>query len=238
MAARGKSRTPLAERIYHTLFSRISNGDYPAHSKLPPETKLAQELGISRPVLRSALDRLREEGLLYSRQGAGSFVKATAPGALGFAPVESLADVQRCLEFRETLEIETAGLAASRRNSAALDEMETAISALETDRPNNERREEFDFNFHLAIAKATNNHFFKASLVALREHIYAAIRTHNRALMTDEASTLDEVVADHTAILQAIRAADPQSAAEAMRFHLARGRERLFGGRLLDLRQE
>ncbi len=45
------------------LYSCISNGEYPAHQKLPPENTLCQEFGISRPVLRAALDRLRDKGI-------------------------------------------------------------------------------------------------------------------------------------------------------------------------------
>ena len=59
-----KSRMPLADKVYHSLHARIVNGDYPANEKLPPEIQLAEEFGVSRPVLRNALERLREEGIV------------------------------------------------------------------------------------------------------------------------------------------------------------------------------
>ena len=69
-----RAKPGFADRVYHLLYSRISNGDYPANQKLPSEKVLADEFGVSRPILRDALERLREQGLIHSRQGAGSFM--------------------------------------------------------------------------------------------------------------------------------------------------------------------
>lgn len=70
-----RARPPLSEKVYHLLLTRISNGDYQANQKLPTEAVLSQDFGVSRPVLRAAMERLRDEGLIYSRQGAGSFAR-------------------------------------------------------------------------------------------------------------------------------------------------------------------
>jgi GntR family transcriptional repressor for pyruvate dehydrogenase complex len=61
-------------------------------------------VGVSRPILRTALARLKTEGMIVSRQGAGSFVRDRATTTLGFSPVETIADIQRCYEFRLTIE--------------------------------------------------------------------------------------------------------------------------------------
>src|SRR5690606_35152563 len=71
----GGTRMLLADRVYHIMHSRIANGAYAADHRLPSENELATELDVSRPVLRAALERLRGEGLIVSRQGAGSFVR-------------------------------------------------------------------------------------------------------------------------------------------------------------------
>ena len=92
-----------------------SNGDYPANQKLPSEKTLADEFGVSRPILRDALERLRDQGLIHSRQGAGSFVREIRSVPLGFARVETIADIQRCYEFRICIETMSARLAATRR---------------------------------------------------------------------------------------------------------------------------
>ncbi|MFC6489303.1 FadR/GntR family transcriptional regulator [Nitratireductor sp. GCM10026969] len=231
-----KPRTTLADRVYHSLFSRISNGDYPANQKLPPENVLAQDFGVSRPVLRTALERLREEGLVYSRQGAGNYVRAPLSKPVGFARVETLADIQRCYEFRLNLETKAAALAAERHNAAALGDIEEALKLLRAATGSLQHREDADFAFHLAIAKASNNQYFETTLRALREHVNVGMKLHGQSLMTDGAKGLEEVLQEHTVLFDAIRNRRTDEAAGLMQMHLEHSRDRLFGGGLLDLR--
>ena len=230
-----RAKPGLADRVYHLLYSRISNGDYPANQKLPSEKALADEFGVSRPVLREALERLREQGLVHSRQGAGSYVREVRTVPLGFARVETIADIQRCYEFRICIETMAARLAAGRRDEEALDEIATALSLMEGATNSQTHREDADFAFHLAVAKAANNQYFEASMRALREHIYVGMKLHGQSLMTDGARALRNVFGEHSAIFAAIRDGDGDTAAGLMHGHLAHSRDRLFGGTLIDL---
>ena len=229
------ARPGLADRIYHLIYSRITNGDYPANQKLPPEKTLAEEFGVSRPVLRAALERLRDQGLVYSRQGAGSYVREVHSAPLGFAPVETIADIQRCYEFRICIETTAASLAAGRRDTAAIERIETALSLMDAATNSQIHREDADFAFHLAIAQAANNQYFDTSLRALREHIYVGMKLHGQSLMTDGAKGLREVFQEHSAIFAAIRDGQAAQAETLMRNHLIHSRERLFGGTLINL---
>ncbi|PTW63203.1 GntR family transcriptional regulator [Breoghania corrubedonensis] len=230
-----KPRKSLADRVYHSLFSRISNGDYLANQKLPPENTLSQEFGVSRPVLRTALERLREEGLVYSRQGAGNYVRAPQSTPVGFARVETLADIQRCYEFRLNLETKAAGLAAERYNPPVLAEIEEALELLRDATGSHQHREDADFDFHLAISKASNNQYFEATLRALRDHVNVGMTLHGQTLMRDGAKSLQEVLEEHAAIFTAIRERRPADASRLMQAHLEHSRDRLFGGGLIDL---
>jgi GntR family transcriptional repressor for pyruvate dehydrogenase complex len=230
-----RHKPALAERVYHLIYSRISNGDYPANQKLPPEKTLAEEFGVSRPIVRAALERLREQGLVHSRQGAGSFVREVRTAPLGFARVETIADILRCYEFRICIESSAAALAAERRQPAALAEIETALSLLNAATDSMTHREDADYAFHLAVTRAANNQYFEASMRALREHIYVGMKLHGQSLMTDGAKGLREVFREHDAIFEAIRAGDASLAESLMRGHLSHSRERLFGGTLIDL---
>jgi GntR family transcriptional regulator, transcriptional repressor for pyruvate dehydrogenase complex len=231
-----KRRTTLADRIYHSLFSRISNGEYAANQKLPPEHVLSEEFGVSRPVLRSALEKLRDEGLVYSRQGAGSYVRASGTTPVGFSRVETLADIQRGYEFRLTIESKAAALAAGRHNKAALDEIERALDLMRLATGSHQHREDADFAFHLAIARASNNQYFEATFRALREHIDIGMRLHGQSLLSSGHANLEKVLSEHTEIYEAIAAGEAERAADLMRGHLERSRDRLFGGGLIDLR--
>ena len=233
-----KPKRTLADRVYHSLFSRISNGDYRVNQKLPSEHALSEEFGVSRPILRAALEKLRAEGVIYSRQGAGNFVRASISHPVGFARVETLADVQRCYEFRITIETAAAGLASDRRNHAALDEISEALEMMRAATGSREHREDADFAFHLAITRAANNQYYEASMRALREHIYVGMKMHGESLMTDGAKALEAVLAEHTAIFDAIRDGEAATAETLMRRHLEQSRDRLFGSGPLDLRMK
>ncbi|SFC91830.1 FadR/GntR family transcriptional regulator [Tropicimonas isoalkanivorans] len=233
-----KKRTTLADRVYHMIYTRIVNGDYPPNQKLPSEAVLSEEFDVSRPVLRAALERLRQENMVYSRQGAGSFVRAHQAMPVGFARVETLADIQRCYEFRLTLETEAVALAAVRRNAAVLEEIEVALDLLRDATKSQQHREDADFTFHHGIAKASNNQYFETALRALREHINVGMTLHGTALITEGPVGLNAVLDEHTAIFDAIRLQQPEEARKLMHGHLVNSRDRLFGGGLMDLRMK
>jgi GntR family transcriptional repressor for pyruvate dehydrogenase complex len=234
-AAPRAATTTLVDKVYDQLVQRIAGGDYAPDQKLPGEHDLARLLDVSRPVIRDALGRLREEGLIYSRQGAGSFVQARADHKpFGFARVETIADIQRCFEFRITMESDAALFAAERRNDAGLEKMVAALGLLREATRRLRHREDADFAFHLAVSEAANNHYLSTSLNALKDHVAVGMKLHGLSLVGAPAG-LEQVFDEHSAIYEAIRDRDGPAARAAMRGHLESSRDRLFEGRLLDL---
>jgi DNA-binding FadR family transcriptional regulator len=229
-------RTPLVERVYQLLLTRIGRGEYHPDEKLPGEHELAAAFLVSRPIIRDALKRLRDEGLIYSRQGAGSFVKVRVPDAqaLGFAPVETIADIQRCYEFRLTIEPDHAYHAALRWNDAALSAIAAALDLMHDAADARRHREDVDFAFHCGIAEATNNHYYVSSMQALKEHIAVGMKFHGASL-TRSTSGLANVFKEHEGIFDAIRRRDCEAARDRMRRHIEGSRDRIFEGRMLDL---
>ncbi|MFO1120585.1 MAG: FadR/GntR family transcriptional regulator [Rhodospirillales bacterium] len=229
----GRSRqTPLVHRVYQRLLAQISGGEYAVDQKLPGEHELAAQFMVSRPVVRDALSRLREEGLIYSRRGAGSFVRmAPEPGAsVGYAPVETIADIQRCYEFRLTIEPDHAYYAALRWNDDALEAIEAALALMRDATHAQIHREDADFAFHCAIAQSANNHYYLASMQALKDHISVGMKFHGATLMGPK-SGLGGVLAEHAGIYEAIRARDGETARALMRRHPEGSRDRVRGRR-------
>jgi GntR family transcriptional repressor for pyruvate dehydrogenase complex len=224
----------LVDKVYGELAQRIASGDYAPDQKLPGEHELAAIFDVSRPVLREALGRLREDGLIYSRQGSGSFVQAHAKAPFGYARVETIADIQRCFEFRISMESDAAHFAALRRSDDNLVQMEAALGLLREATKNRKHREDADYAFHLAISEATNNHYFATSLNALKDHVAVGMKLHGQSLMGPQPG-LEAVFEEHKSIFEAIRDRDAEAARTAMRLHLETSRDRLFEGRLLDL---
>lgn len=227
----------LGEKVYSMLLTRITSGVYPPETRLPSEHDLASQFEVSRPVIREALERLRNEGMINSRQGSGSYVLGEIDAALrlNYPPVETIADIQRCYEFRITFEPDAAGLAALRRNDQALARIGDALGLLTDATQRQTHREDADFAFHHAIAEASNNQFYSATMRALREHIGIGMKFHGLTLLRGAKSGLAPVLDEHRAIHAAIERQDDSLAHDLMAAHLRGSRDRMFEGRLLDL---
>ena len=80
----------LPDRIYARVVEAILRGDFAPHNKLPTEEALSAQFGVSRPTVREALARLRSDGIIDSRRGAGSTViRAPAAGVVGARSVRA-----------------------------------------------------------------------------------------------------------------------------------------------------
>ncbi|MBE0554256.1 MAG: FadR family transcriptional regulator [Rhodobacteraceae bacterium] len=225
----------LSEVVYDRIRRAIEQGEYAEDARLPGENALAEQFDVSRPVVRTALKRLRDEGFVTSRQGSGSYVSVpVTPKPLAFQPLETIADLQRCYEFRLTIEPAAAALAATRRGEADLAEIGKLLQLMRDATERRSHREDADFGFHLAITTAANNQYFETSMRALREHIAVGMKFHGLSLQTVRGG-LDHVLDEHAAIHDAIRRGDAEAARAAMAKHVSGSRDRLFEGRLLDL---
>src|SRR5260221_9176378 len=72
----------LAETVYARVLDIIVRDRLAMGDKLPTEHALAEMFGVSRPVVREALGRLRSDGIIDARQGSGSFLSRPAPSRL------------------------------------------------------------------------------------------------------------------------------------------------------------
>ncbi|HEX2137820.1 MAG TPA: FadR/GntR family transcriptional regulator [Microvirga sp.] len=217
--------------IYDRIFGLIVSGEFAENARLPSEIELSRRFGASRPVIREALARLRDDGLIVSRQGSGSYVRQRPDTAvLRFVPVGSIADIQRCFEFRVGLEGAAAALAAERREVDDLAAIRDAYEALEACIRTGELGVNADARFHESIARATHNHYYVSVQVSLQPHIAFGMNlTRNLSLLRSEAR-LRLVQDEHAAILAAIEARDPASARAAMETHIENARRRMFEG--------
>lgn len=230
-AANRRQGDKLSDRVYGDIVDRIIQGEYAEGQRLPSEETLAQAHGVSRPIVREALARLREDGLIRSHRGAGSFVRLRPDRAmLDFAPLESLADIQRCFEFRIVVESEAARLAALNATPADRDAVATAFALLEQRISENALGVDADYGFHLAIAHATHNRFFADTLVSLEAPI-----TYGQCLARGLGQRrptfhLPEVQEEHRRIRDSVMAGDGDEAARCMQGHLRNSRRRVFEG--------
>ncbi len=221
----------LSDKAYESILSKIMDGDIPVGGKLPTEHVLADELGVSRPVLRQALKQLREDDVVVSRQGSGSYVKRRPEGAvLDFAPVGSIADIQRTFEFRAAVEGEAAFLAAERRTDADLKELREAIEELDRCIAQGELGVSADEVFHVAVCNAADNKYFVAARSSMKSNILTGMNLTRNLSLTKPLERMRLVQAEHYDIYNAIEARDCETARKAMRAHVENARKRIFEG--------
>jgi GntR family transcriptional repressor for pyruvate dehydrogenase complex len=221
----------LSESIYQEIFSLIVSGEYAPGARLPSEQALSQSFGVSRPVVREALARLRDDDLVVSQRGSGSYVNRRPDNAvLRFTPLSSISDMQRCFEFRVGVEGEMAYLAASRRSVASLKHIDETLAALDNVLGNEELGVDADFNFHMSIALATGNRFYVDTLERLRDNIATGMNLARNLSLLRSKARINRVQSEHAAIVEAIRAQKADRARDAMRAHLSAAKQRVFEG--------
>lgn len=228
LPAKGSKHRTLGAYAYEQILRLIIRGDFPDSRKLPSETSLAGAIGVSRPVVRQALAMLRDDGVVASRQGSGSYViRRPHHSVLSGHSDGSLTDMLRCFEFRVALESTAAGLAAQRRTDEHLGHMTRALDAM-SKAVNNAGAFDTaaDHRFHLAICRASGNKYFESSLAAVHHHILATMELSLRLLRVHRpAGWQQRAVADHTAIAGAIAERDSTRAAEFARRHVEYSRD-------------
>ena len=226
-------RLSLADELTDELLSRIIDGRYPPDSALPPEVDLAREAGMSRLTIREAVKTLRAKNVVRVERGRGTFVNPvdqwTALEALVGATMyrESAAGgtlPERVIEVRRIVEVGAAELAAERRTAAdtakleaQLAEMAAADAAGDVD-----GFVAADLAFHQTVLHAAGNGLIAALLDPLSRLLVPARR------QTSEVDTIRRHALEyHAAILDAVRAGDPERARRAMHDHIEQTREDL-----------
>ena len=208
----------LYRQIADQISVMISEGEYTAGSRLPPERDLAKQLGVSRPSVREALIALEVEGLLDVRVGSGIYV--TQPGErrqrdalLGDSgPFE-------VIRARWLIEGECAALAAKNASQAQLGAIREAHAGVIRESKRDHNPLDADRLFHVSIAEASGNSALVLVVQTLWDQRMGPLyRSLERKLEYPKMAA--ETVREHQAIVSAIARRDARAARTAMRRHM------------------
>jgi len=221
-------RVRLADQLYGQIFDQIVSGRLNVGDKLPSEHEICEKFGVSRPVVREALLRLRADGLVTAHQGLGTFVShQPAPRLKTFSDVQNVGAYLRAQEVRVALEGDAARLAALRRTDEQLHKIGEAHAAFVEELEHGRVSPEADLAFHASIAEASGNDFYLGVLETIHESISGFMRLTLSLTRTGSRQRAQRVADEHAAILGAIREQDAERARIAMQFHLGQARHRL-----------
>ncbi len=226
------ARPRLSDSIAQQIEELIVSGALRPGEALPAERVLAPRFGVSRPSLREALLRLEARGLLKVVRGGGFAVTDVTAPTLTDPLVHLLQHFPEAemdvLEMRHGLEMVAAYFAAQRATRADHARLRRAYADLIKTRENGDALAdaEADADFHLAVAEASHN----VALIHVMRGLYNLLRTtmrHAWEVVFRETESVDALVAQHRALLEAILQGDPEQARNAAYLHLSYVRETL-----------
>jgi GntR family transcriptional regulator, transcriptional repressor for pyruvate dehydrogenase complex len=223
------------EKVYKTLLSWIQDGRIPFEGKLPTENELSHQFEVSRPVVRAAIARLREKGMVRSVQGSGTIVIWGGSAGGGIAGEirkaglqSSVRDLQRCFEYRLLIESEAAYYAALRHSPAALERIAARVYPPTYSFSASEPEPYERFDFHRAVVLAADNVFLERSMdmfVSQPGFQYYLRMSGLRALSPAEHRAT--VNSEHMEILRLIERRQAVDAREYMRYHIQKAYDNL-----------
>jgi GntR family transcriptional repressor for pyruvate dehydrogenase complex len=217
-----------ARRLYRelarTLIAGIQSGRFKVGERLPAERELAVEYEVSRSTVREAIIALEVQGLVEVRIGSGAYVKRK-PGS-GDEPGFTVTAFE-LTEARIMFEGEAAALAATLITDEELDQLDAVVLRMDRENRSGGGKEEGDHDFHMLIARATRNTAVANTiemLWRLRSTSPESVLLHEKA----RRANVKPVIAEHTALVKALRSRNPAKARAAMRAHLTAVMEHLL----------
>lgn len=212
-------RESVAEAVVKRFLDMVKAGALKAGTPLPPERELAVMLNVSRPSVREALRGLAVLGVVRTRQGGGAYITDLGPNSL-LGPIQfylALEDVNitELYDARSLIESDVARRAAVNIEDATLDQLEMLLAGQAETINDPIAFRQSDYAFHELIWIGSRNAFLKRIGESLN---VMGLEFRKRA--SERPETLTQSLLDHRALLDALKARDPEAAARAAEAHM------------------
>jgi GntR family transcriptional repressor for pyruvate dehydrogenase complex len=219
------TKRSLVKRIVTYIQQLIEKGELRPGDRLPAERELAAQLGVSRTVLREALQTLAAYGLVDLQHGRGVFVAAGSAQAvaqrltLAMISEETAPWLHELFEIRRTLEGVAAEWAAMRATTQQIEGLRAnlaeGLAIYRSAQVDGMAAGALDARFHASLAAATNNRVLMSLMAALVDEL-AMARERSLAIPGRALRSLHQ----HESIVMAIEERDADAARRAMLEHL------------------
>jgi DNA-binding GntR family transcriptional regulator len=208
MSAVSLAPRALYEEVAELLRQRIFRRELEPGSWID-EVKLAQEYGISRTPLREALKVLAAEGLVTMKVRRGAYVTEVSE--------QDLAEVYHLLSL---LESDAAGVVAQKASDVELRELQSLHRELESALKNRDKFFAINERFHMRLLEIAGNRWRNQMVADLRKVM--KLNRHNSLL---KSGRIEESLAEHRGIMEALARRDADAARERMQQHFSNGLE-------------
>jgi DNA-binding FadR family transcriptional regulator len=215
-------RGNLVDRVVRTIERQILDGRLPQGTRIPAESELCISLGVSRPVVREAVRILVGRGLLETRQGVGTKVRAVTqaevvkPLTLFLRTRGQEVDLAHLHKVRSILEVETAAMAAEEATDTDIAQLAQICFEMESAARDPQQFIRKDFEFHRCLGESTHNPL----MIVLLDSVQL-LASEVRTLVSRQVGAFERAVPGHRRIVEGIKSRDQDAARLAMHEHLA-----------------
>ena len=220
------TRIPVTAQIVDAIKEAVKEGQFPVGKKLPAELTLCKMMNVSRSSVREALYQLQAQGYVELKSGKGAFVKSGSPDnnreAIRQWFISSAPNLEECMEVRFAIAPLAASLAAEKGTDKEVEELSYIHAQfIEANKEQSiPRLVSLDEQFHTQILEMTHNKLLKQ----ISELLLKELKQYRMMSITAKKNS-DNTVAEHFAVLQAIRRKNKDEAQKAMILHLAEARK-------------
>ncbi|GED61663.1 FadR/GntR family transcriptional regulator [Lysinibacillus sp. FSL M8-0216] len=215
----------IYEEVSEILHEKIRAGVLKPGDRLDSVEQLAEQLQVSRSAVREALSALKAMGLIEIKQGSGTFVKSVPPNRLDFplstAMLSNKLDIARLLEVRKIIEVGAAASAAINRTEQDIQAMVQILEDMKQAHGDGELGEKVDYQFHVAIATASQNPLLATILDQISGLMIDTMKETRRIWLYSKKTTSEQLYEEHMNIFLAIQQQNEELAKQAMTFHLS-----------------
>lgn len=212
----------LSNKVAFEIESVILNGKLKVGSKLPSESDLCLQFGVSRTAIREALKSLSAKGFISIEKGRGIFVKELTSKSVT-DPLRSYLKFKVGVDYildiitaRQIIEPEIARMAAKYRNEKNIEEIKLTIEEMKNFSGDPAELARLDMNFHLSIAKSTQNNLLPLML----KPIFKLMPEIKSKIISDVPEARNSALVWHNKIMKAIINKDSDDAYKLMKRHL------------------
>jgi GntR family transcriptional regulator, transcriptional repressor for pyruvate dehydrogenase complex len=225
------NRRSVPDEVFDQLFADIVSGELPPGAELPSERKLAEALGVSRPAVREALQRLAHARLIHVRQGDATtvrdYLEAAGPELLPRLLVRDgspdLAVVRDVLEARLALVPDVARRCATRRSDDQAAALERLVDRMAGEADDLAALQRSALELWRTVVAGSGNVVYRLLFNALE-----ATYLPTMALLTEALADELTALADYRRLVDAIVAREAATASAVARSIISRGTQAAF----------
>jgi len=217
--------------VIEKILGAIEEGTYQPGDRLPPERKIAEELGVSRTSVREALSALRLAKAIETRHGDGTYVNDSLTEVSNVKNrvmpiIEKEEDPFAVWEARESFERGIIPLAIERAEKEDIKQLGKHVHQMKNSAQKENYEDYFssDRSFHLRMAISTHNPFIERDIRALvdvmKQKLWQEVKKEY-FLEKNEGENIYSSVETHQKLFQAIKDRDTETALDLIDEHFS-----------------